>query len=109
MALGLPFAEPTGYGLGKSGWVSFQPAEAEIPDLIQLKDGSRKATGRRRRAGWSRNWIPDLSANAAQLGKGWRILFVMRDGRIEFAASVEQQDGRSMVDRIVAVTVRHLL
>jgi len=59
VALGLPFAEPTGYGLGKSGWVSFQPAEAEIPDLIQLKDGSRKATGRRRRAGWSRNWIPD--------------------------------------------------
>jgi predicted DNA-binding protein (MmcQ/YjbR family) len=38
VALGLPFAEPTGYGLGKSGWVSFQPAEAEIPDLAQLKE-----------------------------------------------------------------------
>lgn len=36
-ALKLPFAEPTGYGLGKSGWVSFSPAEDQIPDLEQLK------------------------------------------------------------------------
>jgi predicted DNA-binding protein (MmcQ/YjbR family) len=37
-ALDLPFAEPTGYGLGKSGWVSFNPSEAEIPNLDQLKE-----------------------------------------------------------------------
>ena len=37
-ALQLPFAEPTGYGLGKSGWVSFSPAEDAIPDLDQLKE-----------------------------------------------------------------------
>ena len=37
-ALDLPYAEPTGYGLGKSGWVSFNPAEADIPDLEQLKE-----------------------------------------------------------------------
>jgi predicted DNA-binding protein (MmcQ/YjbR family) len=37
-ALQLPFAKPTAYGLGKSGWVSFSPAEKEIPDLVQLKD-----------------------------------------------------------------------
>ena len=37
-ALRLPFAEPTGYGLGKSGWVSFNPKEADIPDIEQLKD-----------------------------------------------------------------------
>ena len=37
-ALDLPFAEPTGYGLGKSGWVSFAPAEDETPDLAQLKE-----------------------------------------------------------------------
>jgi predicted DNA-binding protein (MmcQ/YjbR family) len=37
-ALDLPFAEPTGYGLGKSGWVSFNPPEDEIPDLDQLKE-----------------------------------------------------------------------
>ncbi len=37
-ALQLPFAEPTGYGLGKSGWVSFNPGEADIPDIEQLKE-----------------------------------------------------------------------
>ena len=37
-ALDLPFAEPTGYGLGKSGWVSFTPADADVPDLDQLKE-----------------------------------------------------------------------
>jgi predicted DNA-binding protein (MmcQ/YjbR family) len=36
-ALQLPFAEPTGYGLGKSGWVSFNPPEAQIPAMDQLK------------------------------------------------------------------------
>lgn len=36
-ALQLPFAELTGYGLGKSGWVSFNPAEDQIPDIEQLK------------------------------------------------------------------------
>lgn len=37
MALGLPFAEPTGYGLGKSGWVSarFGPKEAVPIDLLK--------------------------------------------------------------------------
>ena len=37
-ALQLPFAEPTGYGLGKSGWVSFSPPEDQLPELSQLKD-----------------------------------------------------------------------
>ena len=36
-ALQLPFAKPTSYGLGKSGWVSFSPSEEDIPDLEQLK------------------------------------------------------------------------
>ena len=32
MALDLPFTEPTGYGLGKSGWVTAKPeAAAELP------------------------------------------------------------------------------
>lgn len=38
VALDLPFAAPTGYGLGKSGWVSFTPSEDQIPELTQLKD-----------------------------------------------------------------------
>ena len=37
-ALQLPFAEPTGYGLGKSGWVSFSPDSKQIPSLDQLKE-----------------------------------------------------------------------
>jgi len=37
-ALQLPFAEPTGYGLGKSGWVSFSPPDGQLPDLAQLKE-----------------------------------------------------------------------
>jgi predicted DNA-binding protein (MmcQ/YjbR family) len=36
-ALQLPFATPTGYGLGKSGWVTFEPAPAEMPSLETLK------------------------------------------------------------------------
>ena len=38
VALDLPYAKPTAYGLGKSGWVSFSPAEDEIPPIEQLKD-----------------------------------------------------------------------
>jgi len=37
-ALQLPFAKPTAYGLGKSGWVSFSPTDNEVPPLDQLKD-----------------------------------------------------------------------
>jgi predicted DNA-binding protein (MmcQ/YjbR family) len=37
-ALQLPFAKPTAYGLGKSGWVSFSPAPGEIPPLDQLRE-----------------------------------------------------------------------
>ena len=36
-ALKLPFAELTGYGLGKSGWVSFNPPADAIPSSDQLK------------------------------------------------------------------------
>jgi predicted DNA-binding protein (MmcQ/YjbR family) len=37
MALMLPFAKPTGYGLGKSGWVSASFAEGEVPPVQMLK------------------------------------------------------------------------
>ncbi|HEY9219296.1 MAG TPA: MmcQ/YjbR family DNA-binding protein [Phenylobacterium sp.] len=36
-ALELPFAEPMGYGLGKSGWVSLTPAPDEIPPIETLR------------------------------------------------------------------------
>ena len=36
-ALTLPFAQPTGYGLGKSGWVSAQFPEGQMPPKDLLK------------------------------------------------------------------------
>ena len=36
-ALQLPYAEPTGYGLGRSGWVSFNPLDGQVPRIEQLK------------------------------------------------------------------------
>jgi Uncharacterized protein conserved in bacteria len=36
-ALKLPFAKPTGYGLGKSGWVTVEPTAGQMPSLDLLK------------------------------------------------------------------------
>jgi predicted DNA-binding protein (MmcQ/YjbR family) len=38
VALDLQFASPMSYGLGKWGWVSFRPADADIPALDELKE-----------------------------------------------------------------------
>lgn len=38
MAVDLPFAEPTGYGLGKSGWVSARFAPSDAPPVDMLRD-----------------------------------------------------------------------
>lgn len=38
MALMLPFARPTGYGLGKSGWVSASFTAKEVPPVDLLRD-----------------------------------------------------------------------
>ena len=38
VALELPYAKATAYGLGKSGWVSFTPPEDGMPSLDQLKE-----------------------------------------------------------------------
>ena len=71
MALTLPFASPTGYGLGKSGWVTatFGPNDAPPLDMLQdwidesyrtqapkklvatLPDDPRRRSAPRRRAG----------------------------------------------------------
>jgi predicted DNA-binding protein (MmcQ/YjbR family) len=37
-AVALPFAQPTGYGLGKSGWVTCRFAPGEIPPLDLLRE-----------------------------------------------------------------------
>ena len=36
-ALKLPYASPTAYGLGKSGWVTLTPNGAALPPLAQLQ------------------------------------------------------------------------
>ena len=38
VALDLPYAKPTGYGLGKSGWVTFTPTPEQMPPLEQMKE-----------------------------------------------------------------------
>jgi predicted DNA-binding protein (MmcQ/YjbR family) len=38
VALDLPFAAPTGYGLGRSGWVTFTPSSEEMPPLDRFKE-----------------------------------------------------------------------
>ncbi len=38
MALLLPFATPTGYGLGKAGWVSARFAPSDAPPLALLRE-----------------------------------------------------------------------
>jgi len=37
MALGLPFASPTGYGLGKSGWVTVQFGPRDKPPMDLMR------------------------------------------------------------------------
>jgi predicted DNA-binding protein (MmcQ/YjbR family) len=38
VALELPYASPTGYGLGRAGWVTFEPSDKEMPPLEQLNE-----------------------------------------------------------------------
>ena len=45
LVLDLPFASPTGYGLGKSGWVSIKTGGAEEPDLEMLLEWLRESYG----------------------------------------------------------------
>ena len=56
LALSLPFAQPTGYGLGKSGWVTASFTPKQSPPVPVLSAGSRRATARSRRRSWSRGW-----------------------------------------------------
>lgn len=49
--LRLPNAEPTGYGLGKSGWVTLVFSSGEVPPLDTLKRWVMEATAPRRRSG----------------------------------------------------------
>ena len=61
VALDLPYASPTGYGLGKSGWVSFSPAEGDIPAIDQLKEWFDESY----RAQAPKKLVKELDARAA--------------------------------------------
>jgi predicted DNA-binding protein (MmcQ/YjbR family) len=60
VALDLPFAAPMPYGLGKWGWVTFKPAEAEIPPMEQLKEWVEESY----RAQAPRKLVKELDARA---------------------------------------------
>jgi predicted DNA-binding protein (MmcQ/YjbR family) len=65
-ALGLPFTSPTGYGLGKSGWVSarFEPGEEVPVDLLTLWiEESYRAIAPRR-------LVAELDAGRGRVGAG---------------------------------------
>ena len=65
-ALKLPFASPTAYGLGKSGWVSFAPADSEIPSLDQLKEWVEESY----RAQAPRRLVKALDSQGDERGEG---------------------------------------
>lgn len=65
MALGLPFAKPTGYNLGKSGWVSASfsdPDEVPEPLLLEWIDESYRAIA-------PKKLIAELDGNGATAKK----------------------------------------
>jgi hypothetical protein len=60
-ALELPFAEPTGYGLGKSGWVSFSFDVGDDPPVDLLRAWIEESY----RAIAPKNRIKELDARAS--------------------------------------------
>ena len=60
VALDLPYACPTGYGLGKSGWVTFQPDEESLPPPEQLREWVEESY----RAQAPRRLVKELDARA---------------------------------------------
>ena len=60
-ALKLPFAKPTGYGLGKSGWVTLGPLAGQMPSLDLLRswiDESYRAQAPKKLAASVKNPLP---------------------------------------------------
>ena len=65
MALGLPFASPTGYGLGKAGWVTAQFGPREKPPMDVLKawiDESYRAVAPKKLVAQLDGTAPELEA-----------------------------------------------
>jgi hypothetical protein len=75
IALALPYAKPTGYGLGKSGWVTFTPTKNEMPSLEQLpRPGAPQAGEGARRARRLIHLAAELAAAMSARGCGMRVM-----------------------------------
>jgi hypothetical protein len=61
VALELPYATPTHYGLGKSGWVTFAPTDAQMPEFEQLKEWIEESF----RARAPRSLVKELDSRAS--------------------------------------------
>jgi predicted DNA-binding protein (MmcQ/YjbR family) len=74
MALGLPFASPTGYGLGKSGWVTARFTAKDKPPVEML----RKWIDESYRAVAPKELVQALDTANAQKGRPRRIRYRKR-------------------------------
>lgn len=76
-ALSLPFAEPTAYGLGKSGWVSASFSAGEAPPISLLEqwiDESYRAQAPKKLVAQLDGAAPAGASSAARSTKGKRAL-----------------------------------
>jgi predicted DNA-binding protein (MmcQ/YjbR family) len=74
IAMMFPFAKPTGYGLGKSGWVSASFEAGDVPPLDLLRiwiDESYRAIAPKSLVG-GLPAMPDLIANSPRTGQAAR-------------------------------------
>jgi hypothetical protein len=74
MALTLPFTSPTGYGLGKSGWVTATFAPATSRPSSSSRIGSTRAIAHRHRRRWLPDCRPTLAGLRPRLRSGGRSL-----------------------------------
>ena len=65
-ALTLPCAKPKGYGLGKSGWVTFEQGKDRCPRSSDSRIGSTRVIVSRRRENWSKSSTPAPSRAITQ-------------------------------------------
>jgi predicted DNA-binding protein (MmcQ/YjbR family) len=73
VALMLPFATPTGYGLGKSGWVTAKLDEGQMPDIDMFKawiDESYRAQAPKRLIASMDNSTPPAAAKKTPASPG---------------------------------------
>jgi len=101
-ALGVPGAVPTGYGLGKAGWVTI-PIGGAYRRRTSLSNGSPKATASSHRKSSSRAWTPSrnnyaLRLDDMSLGRGLSRL------KQALTTTVTRRDPYTLPERVAALT-----